>query len=136
MNLGATGRIPEVHQRIIGGDGVITCNYQPANLPYLQAEWTYKAPRSLNFKRVYYYEPNGYNETYLHLSNRATHVHSSNQIILIIKKVNETDDGLYRGRIVRSPPIECEVIYTTISKYTMYPCLISNSKIIELFRFS
>ena len=121
MNLGATGRIPEVYQRIIGGDGVISCNYQPTNLSYIRAEWRYKAPHGLSFERVYYYEPDGYNETYLHLSDRATYIHSSNQMMLIIKKVNETDDGLYKGRIVRSPTIiECDVTYITISKYTMY----------------
>ena len=120
LNLGVNGTIPQANQQIIGGVGVLTCNYEPTNLSYIRAEWRYKGPSDTGFARVYYYEPDGYNETDLHLSNRATHIHSSDQIMLIIKKVNETDDGQYRGRIIRSPTaIECEVNYTTISKYSI-----------------
>ena len=113
--LGATGLVSEAVQRIIGGDGVITCDYT-VSPPIFNVVWEYKGPTSTVYEKVYDYVPGGAWEALLHLKNRSTHTHSSNQVKLIIHEVNETDDGIYRGQVIGSQTPYCYVDYSTISK--------------------
>ena len=107
---------------IIGGDGIITCDYGPENVytekKYDDVEWSYQAPKTTSFQRVYYYQRDGRNASFGHLTGRATHKQTRTQIKLVIQNTVSTDDGIYRGKIQGSDTAICDVNYTTRSKFT------------------
>ena len=109
---------------MIGGDGIITCNYEPENIytekKYTNVEWTYQPPNATSFQRVYYYVTDGRNASYGHLKGRATHKQTRTQIRLVIQNTVSTDDGIYRGKIQGSDTAICDVNYITRSKFYIY----------------
>ena len=111
----ATSDIPGPGDWVIGGNGILTCNYGPESVfsLYRYVEWTYQAPNATSFTPVYYYIPSGRNITYEHLKDRATHVQTSTQMKLIIINTVSTDDGIYKGKIQGNDTAICEVNYTT-----------------------
>ena len=103
---------------MIGGDGIIICDYGPETVfnQYSYVEWAYEAPNAMSFQRVYYYIKSGRNISSGHLTGRDTHKQTITQIKLVIQKTISTDDGIYRGKIAGNNTAICDVNYKTRSK--------------------
>ena len=104
---------------MIGGDGIITCNYGPESVytTYSNVEWTYQAPNTTFFTPVYIYLPDGRNSSFGNLKDRATHMQTRTQMKLIIHETEASDDGIYRAKIQGSDTAICQVSYITRGKY-------------------
>ena len=113
--------IPAPDDIKLGSEGRVSCHYTPGSVPYSSGEWLYKKNKDdPTFERVYYYEATGFNRSYRHLLNRATHIHTNTEMTLVIDNLNETDDGFYRGTLTAGTRPRCVVEFITSSMFLSF----------------